>query len=85
MTKFKALVTAFGFDKNATDLANDLSASYSTGNVQKILAALKARRIFYRGPQRLMSGLSAIARPVFSGAKPMTPRLAGNVNAPFID
>lgn len=85
MAKFKALVSAFGFDKNAADMANDLNASYSPGNVQKILAGMKARKIFYRGPRRLMSGLSSIARQAFRNTKPMTPRAAGQVNAPFID
>ena len=85
MANFKNLVSAFGWDKNAVDLAGDLNASWSKANVQKILNAMKARNVFYRGPRRLMYGFSMMASKVFKGTRAPTPQKIGLTNTPFVD
>ncbi len=78
MSKFTALRSVFGWDKNAVDLADNLSGNSSRENIQKILGGLKMRQLFYRGPRFLMRSFGPVAK-VF---KPVSSKSAPS---PYID
>ncbi len=69
MSKLRALRAAFGFDRQATDIADGLSVAWSRENVGKILSAMKRAGASYRGPRGVMGplyNLSRIARRAFA-------------------
>ena len=68
MSRLNALRAAFGFDKQATDIADGLSVAWSRENVGKILSAMKRAGQSYKGPRGVMGplfNLSRVARRAF--------------------
>lgn len=68
MTRLSALRAAFGFDRQATDIADGLSVAWSRENAGKIMSALRAAGRSYRGPRGVLGplyNLSRIAKKAF--------------------
>ena len=69
MTHLSALRAAFGFDRQATDIADGLSVAWSRENAGKIMSALRAAGRSYRGPRGVLGplyNLSRIAKRAFA-------------------
>ncbi|PZP55036.1 MAG: hypothetical protein DI586_08095 [Micavibrio aeruginosavorus] len=62
MIRLSSLRSVFGWDKNAVDLADNLSGNSSRENIQKVLGGLRMRQIFYRGPRFLMRSFTGVAK-----------------------
>jgi hypothetical protein len=68
-TKEKPLNAAFGFDRQARDIADNFSGSYWRGGVQKVMAALASMNRAYRGPRNILRpfmNLTTTAARVFN-------------------
>ena len=78
MSKFQALRLAFGWDRNASDLADQVSAGSSRENVQKVLASLRVRQLLYRGPRFLMNSFA-------SATKVFRPKASNPSLTPYVD
>ncbi len=89
MKKLETLVSAFGWDKIAQDIANNFNTVYSRINVGRVMQAMKSLNKSYRGPLRALRhnytglSLSHEAKQVFN---PPARRLkvAGFTNAPDV-
>jgi hypothetical protein len=65
MAKFTPLASAFGHDKAARDIADNINLGWCRLAVQQVLAALSFKNRSYSGPRRnLMSG------PFYRAANP---------------